>query len=333
MREILWRMDSIIDGTRLGTWEWNVQTGETVFNEQWATMLGYTLDELAPVSIATWERLAFPDDLKRSEELLERHFAGELPYYDYQCRMMHKDGRLVWVHDRGRVFTRDGDGKPLMMFGTHSDITESKETEEALLKSSEENRHLLGELQHRAKNSFAMISSMMGIAFDATASPETKAALKELGSRVRSVSELYSLLYSSGSFTELRLDDYCARIAAPLAGLDDNITLSSNLASMMITAKQAAPIGLILTELITNAVKYAFPENRHGTIFVSLKKTDAGAVLEVRDDGVGLSEGFVAESAGMGLILVNALSRQIDGAFTIDGSADGTHCVLEFPLP
>ncbi len=333
MREILWRMDSIIEGTRMGTWEWNVQTGETVFNEQWANLLGYTLDELAPVSIATWERLAFPDDLKKSNELLERHFAGELPYYDLESRMMHKDGRLVWIHDRGRVFTRDGDDKPLMMFGTHADITDRRNAEAALLQSSEENRNLLGELQHRVKNSFAMISSMMGIASGSDASPETKATLEELDSRVRSVSELYSLLYSSGSYTELRFDNYCAKVVAPLVGLNDNITLSLNLESLMVTAKKAAPIGLILTELMTNAVKYAFPEHRRGTIFISLKRTDAGAVLEVRDDGIGLPEGFVAGSAGIGLMLVKALVKQIDGAFAMEGNADGTRCVLEFPLP
>jgi PAS domain S-box-containing protein len=333
MREMLWRMESVIEGTRMGTWEWNVQTGETVFNEQWANLVGYTLDELAPVSVATWERLAFPEDLKRSEELLERHYAGELTYYDCECRMIHKDGRFVWVRDRGRVVTRDDDGKPLMMFGTISDITASKEVENALLKTSEENKDLLGELQHRVKNSFAMISSMMAIASGSNVSPETKLALEELDSRVRSVSELYSLLYSSGSFTELRLDDYCVRVAAPLVGLNGNIAMSSDMESMMVSAKRAAPIGLILTELITNAVKYAFPGNRRGTVFVSLKKAGAGAVLEVRDDGVGLPEGFVAGRSGMGLMLVEALVGQIHGAFRMEGSAAGTRCVLEIPLP
>jgi PAS domain S-box-containing protein len=131
-----WRLESIIEGTRVGTWEWNVQTGETVFNEAWARIIGYTLDELAPVSIGTWERFAHPDDLKRSGELLERHFAGELPSYDLECRMRHKEGHWVWVHDRGRVITRTADGKPLMMFGIHTDITERKRTEENLVLNS-----------------------------------------------------------------------------------------------------------------------------------------------------------------------------------------------------
>jgi PAS domain S-box-containing protein len=119
------RLSNIIEATNIGSWEWNVQTGETVFNEAWAQIIGYTLDELAPVSITTWEKLVHPADLKQSDLLLERHFAGELPYYDYECRMKHKDGRWVWIHDRGRVITRTGDGKPLMMFGTHAELTKS----------------------------------------------------------------------------------------------------------------------------------------------------------------------------------------------------------------
>ncbi|MCX6059183.1 MAG: PAS domain S-box protein [Chloroflexi bacterium] len=124
-----WRLESIIEGARVGTWEWNVQTGEVVFNKLWAQMIGYTLEELEPISIKTWEKFCHPDDLNRSDELLQRHFAGELPYYDVEVRMKHKDGHWVWIHDRGRFITRTDDGKPLLMFGTHTDITQSKHAE------------------------------------------------------------------------------------------------------------------------------------------------------------------------------------------------------------
>ncbi len=137
LREERWRLQSIIEGTHVATWEWNVQTGETVFNETWAQIIGYTLDELSPISIKTWEALVHPDDLKQSDELLERHFSGELSHYDCDCRMKHKDGHWVWVHDRGRIVTRTSDGKPLIMFGTHSDITERTRAKEALRESAE----------------------------------------------------------------------------------------------------------------------------------------------------------------------------------------------------
>ncbi|WP_213609079.1 PAS domain-containing protein [Pseudoalteromonas sp.] len=131
-RELRYR--SVLEGTRIGTWEWNVQTGETVFNERWAQMLGYTLDELAPVSIETWQSLAHPDDLAQSSALLKSHFNGELDFYDYQCRMKHKQGHWIWVHDRGRVVSWTDTGEPSMMYGTHADITEEKLNKQQLQK-------------------------------------------------------------------------------------------------------------------------------------------------------------------------------------------------------
>lgn len=126
------RLRNVIEGTRLGTWEWNVQTGETAFNDRWAEIVGYTLAELEPVSIRTWIGLAHPDDLLTSERLLQRHFDGELDYYEFEARMRHRDGRWVWVLDRGKVIERDAAGAPLWMFGTHTDITEKKEMEERI---------------------------------------------------------------------------------------------------------------------------------------------------------------------------------------------------------
>jgi len=126
------RLENIIKGTNVGTWEWNIQTGETVFNERWAEIIGYTLEEIAPVSIDTWMKFAHPDDLQGSTEQLQRHFKGEIDFYDYTSRMKHKNGHWVWVLDRGKVFTWTQDGKPVMMMGTHQDITERKNNEDEL---------------------------------------------------------------------------------------------------------------------------------------------------------------------------------------------------------
>jgi diguanylate cyclase (GGDEF)-like protein/PAS domain S-box-containing protein len=126
------RLHSILDGTRVGTWEWNVQTGETVFNAYWAEMLGYTLEELAPVSIETWKRLTHPEDMEKSLALLEKHFAGKLPYYECELRMRHRLGHWIWVLDRGRVTHWLPDGKPSMMFGTHQDVSQRKLVEDEM---------------------------------------------------------------------------------------------------------------------------------------------------------------------------------------------------------
>lgn len=137
------RLEYIIEGTNIGTWEWNVQSGATIFNERWAEIVGYRLEELQPISIQTWLDLAHPEDLKLSEALLERHFSGELDYYDCECRMRHKDGHWVWAHDRGRLASRTGEGKPLMMSGTHEDITAQKVLQARLLMIMEEQNIIL----------------------------------------------------------------------------------------------------------------------------------------------------------------------------------------------
>ncbi|MBN2341222.1 MAG: response regulator [Deltaproteobacteria bacterium] len=129
LRRENWRLKAIIEGNNVGTWEWNVQTGETVFNQRWAEIIGYTLEELAPMSIEIWTKFAHAEDLQKSEELLQAHFSGKNPYYDIECRMKHKRGHWIWVHDRGKVVEWDDAGRPLYMLGTHSEITRRKENE------------------------------------------------------------------------------------------------------------------------------------------------------------------------------------------------------------
>jgi diguanylate cyclase (GGDEF)-like protein/PAS domain S-box-containing protein len=131
------RLAAIIQGTGAGTWEWNVQTGETRFNGRWAEIVGATLDELSPTTIQTWVDLAHPEDMARSSVLLQRHFAGETVAYECEARMRHRDGHWVWVLDSGMVLTRTVEGQPEWMFGTHLDITTRKAQEDRLRKSEE----------------------------------------------------------------------------------------------------------------------------------------------------------------------------------------------------
>jgi PAS domain S-box-containing protein len=143
LRENQLRLDLAIQGTGLGLWDWNVQTGATVFNDRWAELAGYTLAELAPVSIQTWLGLCNPEDLKRSGELLLQHYARETEVYDVECRMRHKAGHWIWVHDRGRVAEWSPEGRPLRMVGIHTDITERKQAEVEIREREERFRSVL----------------------------------------------------------------------------------------------------------------------------------------------------------------------------------------------
>lgn len=126
------RLNFVIESTGVGIWDWYVQTGETIFNERWANIMGYTLEELSPVSIETWMEHAHPDDLEESSRLLEEHWRGDTDHYILETRMKHKDGHWVWVYDAGQTVEWEEDGRPKRMIGTHVDITEQKNIQKAL---------------------------------------------------------------------------------------------------------------------------------------------------------------------------------------------------------
>ncbi|MCA9787374.1 MAG: PAS domain-containing protein [Candidatus Cloacimonetes bacterium] len=130
-------LDLILQGTGVGFWDWNVQTGALHINARWAEILGYRLEELQPITIQTWIHFANPEDLERSNQQLQEVFAGERQEYCFEARMRHRDGSVVWVMDQGRVTQRDRSGKVLRMIGTHLDITERKRQEAALIESNE----------------------------------------------------------------------------------------------------------------------------------------------------------------------------------------------------
>lgn len=136
------RLALAIEGSEVGIWDWRVQTGEASFNARWAEIVGYSLNELTPTDINTWIRLAHPEDIIVSNELLQKHFSGQSPNYECEARMKHKDGHWVWVLDRGKVTEWDIQGKPVRMTGTHLDITERKLTEQALRDSEQRFRML-----------------------------------------------------------------------------------------------------------------------------------------------------------------------------------------------
>ncbi|KQT42686.1 PAS domain S-box protein [Methylophilus sp. Leaf459] len=126
------RLTQIIDATRAATWEWNLQTNECHFNARWAEIVGYTLEELQPLTLEVATSLMHPDDLQNAMQLIDRHLNNEIDFYECDIRMRHKDGHWIWVSDRGSLISRTPAGEPLVMHGTHFDITEKKAAEEVI---------------------------------------------------------------------------------------------------------------------------------------------------------------------------------------------------------
>lgn len=120
------RLRNVIEGTNVGTWEWDIRTGEVLINHHWASMLGYRPDDLAPVTVDAWQKLLHPDDLEPVMESLQASFSGHASVYEIDFRMRHRQGHWVWISARGKVIERDAGRNPLRMVGTHQDITSRK---------------------------------------------------------------------------------------------------------------------------------------------------------------------------------------------------------------
>jgi diguanylate cyclase (GGDEF)-like protein/PAS domain S-box-containing protein len=131
------RLELVLASSRLGLWDWNMVSGDAVFDERWAHILGHRLEDLQPVSIETWFSLIHPDDLVEASAAIDRHARGLGAHFDIECRMRHSDGHWVWVHDRGQIVERTPDGHPSRMTGTREDISRQHANAERLAASEE----------------------------------------------------------------------------------------------------------------------------------------------------------------------------------------------------
>ena len=128
------RYELALAGADLAAWDWNVVTGEVIFNARWAEMRGFRLDEIKP-HVDTWHDAVHPDDLPVVSAALAEHFDGRQPFYEAEHRVRTKAGDWLWVLDRGKVFTRDASGAPTRMLGTELDISERRAFEKKLRES------------------------------------------------------------------------------------------------------------------------------------------------------------------------------------------------------
>jgi PAS domain S-box-containing protein len=318
------RLEQVIEGTRAGIWEWWIPTGDARFSERWAEIAGYTLGELAPVSIQTWIGLCHPDDLAQSDARLREHFAGELSFYECVCRMRHKSGRWVWVRDRGEVVERDADGRPLRMIGTHIDITREKEMERERrrveqqthqLRKAESLERMAGAVAHHFNNLLFSVQGNLEMALeDGGGLPEVTGYLEAAMASARRGARLGERMlaylgYRWEPLSVLDVAEICRDFLAMVrAGLPAGVTLVAELpdAGPPVRGRPEA-VRRILENLVENAAEAL--EDRGGEIRVRLggaagtalkseELTPVGfqpdgdgryAVLEVADDGPGIS--------------------------------------------
>ncbi|HEY1405282.1 MAG TPA: PAS domain S-box protein, partial [Spirochaetota bacterium] len=242
---------------------------------------------------------------------------GNTENISFVTEQYHKDGSISWMEvSSNPIF--DEEGKLVGYQGISRDITERKAIEEALAKALSEKEALLGELNHRVKNSLAMIAGLVGLEINQAKVPSTIKTLENMHRRITTISNLYDILVAKEEDTNLRLDVYLQRIIETLSSSyvsdPSRIVILTHFDPITIDMKRAAIVGLILNELLTNALKYAFPE-RSGQVKVDLSLNVEKIELTVSDNGVGLPVDFdMSQSTGLGSKLVLMLASQLRGS-------------------
>ncbi|MDQ7827328.1 MAG: histidine kinase dimerization/phosphoacceptor domain -containing protein [Candidatus Eremiobacteraeota bacterium] len=203
-------------------------------------------------------------------------------------------------------------------------ITTRKRAEEELRGALEERSVLMRELQHRVKNTLVMLTSLVSLEMAQTVDHAANDALRKLQSRILTISNLYGMLYAEGYTADIHLGRYLGKISRSLMREhfdgSRHIELKLSLGEIVLDGKDASCLGLIVNELITNALRHGFPEGRKGTVQVSLREDNGFIILEVADDGKGLPGGFnLARAGGLGLELVTGLAGQLGGEVSWEG--------------
>jgi two-component sensor histidine kinase len=252
-------------------------------------------------------------------------------------RMTKGDGKSFWAHLEGSVAS--GEGEAILYRIVLSDITERKQAEEFLRSSLEEKTTLLKEVHHRVKNNLQIVASLLNLQASRLEDARMVAAFRNVEGRIVSMALLHEALYRSDSLSRIDFSAYveklCGQLLRSFDSLSNKVTLERRIASIGLSLERSVPCGLIINELVSNALKHAFPGGRAGKIVVEMSFADGDlVVLGVRDDGVGLPAGFdAATSPTLGLRLVQKLAQQLGGRCETENTGnEGTSIRLSFPI-
>lgn len=299
-------------------------------NQAWLDQLGYSREEV----IGRW----FGDFLApEMADLFRQRFprfkdVGEIHQLEFE--MIRKDGTPITVAFDGKI-SYDPEGTFRQTHCIFNNITERKQVDKAIQQTLKEKEILLRDLQHRVKNSLAIIRGMIGLELSRTADLKLQQILQNIRNRIGALARLYELLFRSGDSRTIQLAQYLEEMSRSLYGSyadSQRIRLETSLEDVSLDVESAVPLGLILTELLTNSLKHAFTPESDGAIRIDLAREDSQGILDVIDDGIGLPQpDGKTEPEGLGFELVRMLCAQIGGRLEIlPGS--GTGFRLVFPL-
>ena len=279
-------------------------------------MLGYSPAEL-DATLRQGVELMHPDDVVLVRKAKKEHFDGTVDHYAIEYRLRTKSGEYKWIRDCGKIMVRDDAGHPVRICGTHEDIDERKRARDRIDSLLAEKELLLKEVHHRIKNNMNTVYGLLSLQESAVSEPSARAALQDTAARIQSMSILYDKLYRSSDYGSLSIRDYLSVLADEVIANFPNsstVKVRKDFQDFPLDAKRLQPIGIIVNELLTNAMKYAFKGRGQGLVSVSASLADGRVTLAVGDDGNGIPESVsFEESAGFGLQLVHALIMQLEG--------------------
>lgn len=299
-------------------------------NETMLQMYGYEREEVLGSTVQKYSKLdsVMPSVLKLSNEAKAK---GQTTY---EWEAKRKNGEVFWAEVTLRMASIGGKEK---MLANVRDISTRKQTLSELETSLNEQELLLREVHHRTKNNMQVINSLLNLQAEYTQDEKLFEIFGETQNRIKTMALIHEKLFRSKSMAAVDFGSYLNSLVHELINFysvdGSRVKINQDVASLKLDITNAIPCGLIVNELVTNALKYAFPNNREGEIWLSVKGTDGGdAEVEVRDNGVGLDTSIDFETTQtMGLRIVRILTEQLGGKMTIQGKA-GANFNLRFPL-
>jgi len=294
------------------------------FNATWLNFTGRSLEQERGNG---WAEGVHPDDFQDCIDRYLGAFVGRQPFR-MEYRLRRADGQYRWILDHGVPRYAEA-GSFEGFIGSCIDITEMRESSEAIKARTSalaialrEREVLLSEIHHRVKNNLQLVSSMLALQARGVG-VEAQHALAEGQRRIDSIALVHEQLYGSRNLSAVNFARYTAALISELcraSGAGERVEVVLKLDDVELVPERAIPCGLLVSELVTNALKHAFPDERRGRLHVELERLPPSRLrLVVRDDGVGLKRDFPdAAGSSLGLDLVQIFAKQLQAEVVVE---------------
>jgi PAS domain S-box-containing protein len=314
---------------KVGGWHLNPATGEGFWTDEVARI--HDVDPALPISRDIGFSYYVEESRLKIEEAV-RNAVEKGIAYDLELEIMSAKGARKWIRTIGHPLVEHG--KVVLMQGSLQDISDRKKVEETLQRSLDEKMVLLKEIHHRVKNNLQIMCSLLRLQAGSVQDPQLLEILSVSTDRIQSMARIHERLYESENLSSIPLPEYLTDLARDLFAayaVGKTIALDFDVEPLSFHIGTAVPLGLIVNELVSNALKHAFPDRMKGSISIRLFERDGSATLVVSDDGLGFPDTIdFRNTQSLGMRLVVVLVEQIGGTVALKVEK-GTEFAVTFP--